>query len=69
MQWNSEYVSELVQRALAEDVGSGDANRTGDDSGFGEGPARTSLRGRTSFARDCPWRKCVFRALDPENAD
>jgi len=44
MQWNSEYVSELVQRALAEDVGSGDATVLATISGFGEGRAHIVAR-------------------------
>lgn len=65
MQWNSEYVSELVQRALAEDVGSGDATVLATIPASAKGRAHIVAR-QDMICAGLPLAECVFRALDPE---
>jgi nicotinate-nucleotide pyrophosphorylase (carboxylating) len=65
MQWNSEYVSELVQRALAEDVGSGDATVLATIPASAKGRAHIVAR-QDIICAGLPLAECVFRALDPE---
>ena len=65
MQWNSEYVSELVQRALAEDVGSGDATVLATIPASAKGRAHIVAR-QEIICAGLPLAECVFRALDPE---
>lgn len=65
MQWNSEYVSELVQRALAEDVGSGDATVLATIPASAKGRAHIITR-QDMICAGLPLAECVFRALDPE---
>ena len=65
MQWNSEYVSELVQRALAEDVGSGDATVLATIPASAKGRAHIVAR-QEIICAGLPLAECVFRALDAE---
>ncbi len=65
MQWNSEYVSELVQRALAEDVGSGDATVLATIPASAKGRAHIITR-QDMICAGLPLAECVFRALDRE---
>ena len=65
MQWNSEYVSDLVQRALAEDVGSGDATVLATIPASAKGRAHIVAR-QDMICAGLPLAECVFRALDPE---
>src|SRR5262249_60517697 len=63
--WNSEYVSELVQRALAEDVGSGDATALATIPASAKGQAHIVTR-QDLICAGLPLAEAVFRALDPE---
>jgi nicotinate-nucleotide pyrophosphorylase (carboxylating) len=65
MEWNSDYVSELVQRALAEDVGSGDATVLATIPSSAKGRAHIVAR-QNLLCAGLPLAECVFRALDPE---
>src|SRR6266446_4399422 len=65
MDWNSEYIADLVRRALEEDVGSGDATSTATI------PPQVSARAhilarQTLVCAGLPIAEKVFRALDPE---
>src|SRR5713226_9862370 len=65
MDWNSEYIGDLVRRALKEDVGSGDATSTATI------PPQASARGhilarQTLVCAGLPITEKVFRTLDPE---
>src|SRR5262249_4716721 len=64
MNWSSEYVSELVQRALAEDVGSGDASVLATIPVSAIGHAHVVAR-QDLICAGLPLAKAVFRALDP----
>jgi nicotinate-nucleotide pyrophosphorylase (carboxylating) len=64
MDWNSQYVSELVQRALAEDVGSGDATVLATIPASAIGHAHI-LTKQDAVIAGLPLAKAVFRALDP----
>jgi nicotinate-nucleotide pyrophosphorylase (carboxylating) len=64
MDWNSQYVSDLVQRALAEDVGSGDATVLATIPASAMGHAHILAKQDTVVA-GLPLAKAVFRALDP----
>lgn len=63
--WNSEAITSLVRRTLAEDIGTGDATT------LATVPEKAAARARL-LARDAlvcaglPLAECVFRALDPE---
>jgi nicotinate-nucleotide pyrophosphorylase (carboxylating) len=65
MDWNSEYIADLVRRALEEDIGVGDATSAA------VVPAAASARGHI-FARQTlvcaglPMAERIFGALDPE---
>ncbi len=65
MNWNTEYVSELVQRALAEDVGSGDATVLATIPASARGRAHIVAR-QDLLCAGLPLAEAVFRALDPE---
>lgn len=65
MNWNTEYVSELVQRALAEDVGSGDATVLATIPASAKGRAHILTR-IDMICAGLPLAEAVFRALDPE---
>ena len=65
MNWNTEYVSELVQRALAEDVGSGDATVLATIPASAKGRAHILAR-QDLICAGLPLAEAVFRALDPE---
>src|SRR5215831_11885014 len=64
MDWNSQYVSELVQRALAEDVGSGDATVLATIPASAIGHAHI-LTKQDAIVAGLPLAKAVFRELDP----
>ena len=64
MDWNSPYVSELVQRALAEDVGSGDATVLATIPASAIGHAHI-LAKQDVIVAGLPLAKAVLRALDP----
>ena len=64
MDWHSEEVSELVRRALAEDVGSGDATTLATVSPRAVANARILSR-QTLVCAGLPLAKSVFHALDP----
>jgi nicotinate-nucleotide pyrophosphorylase (carboxylating) len=64
MDWQSEEITALVQRAVAEDVGSGDAT-TAAIAPHGT-PAKASIIARqTLVCAGLPLAERVFRALDP----
>ena len=65
MNWDTEYVSELVQRALDEDVGSGDATVLATIPSSAKGKAHIVAR-RDLICAGLPMVKRVFLALDPE---
>src|SRR6266852_8426733 len=65
MNWHSEEIEELVRRALAEDIGDGDAT-TAATVRPGR-PARASILARqTLVCAGLPIAETVFRALQPE---
>lgn len=65
MNWDTEYVSELVQRALEEDVGSGDATVLATIPSSAKGKAHIVAR-QDLICAGLPMVERVFRALDPE---
>jgi nicotinate-nucleotide pyrophosphorylase (carboxylating) len=65
MDWNSEYIVDLVRRALAEDVESGDATTAATVSAQAEARAHILTR-QTLVCAGLPIAEKVFRALDPE---
>ena len=65
MDWNSEYVAEVVRRALEEDIGAGDATTTA------VVPAQASARAhvlarQTLVCAGLPIAERILHALDPE---
>jgi nicotinate-nucleotide pyrophosphorylase (carboxylating) len=65
MNWDSEYVQRLVQMALEEDIGAGDATVLATISARATGEARIIAREELVCA-GLPMAERVFRALDPE---
>jgi nicotinate-nucleotide pyrophosphorylase (carboxylating) len=65
MDWNSEYIVDLVRRALAEDVESGDATTAATVPAQAEARAHILTR-QTLVCAGLPIAERVFRALDPE---
>jgi nicotinate-nucleotide pyrophosphorylase (carboxylating) len=65
MDWNSEYIVDLVRRALAEDVESGDATTAATVPAQAEARAHIMTR-QTLVCAGLPIAEKVFRALDPE---
>jgi nicotinate-nucleotide pyrophosphorylase (carboxylating) len=65
MNWHSQEIDDLVRRALAEDVGSGDATST---AIVPQGtPAKATIMARqTLVCAGLPIAENVFRALDPK---
>src|SRR5216683_7159686 len=65
MDWNSEYIADLVRRALGEDIGTGDA--TTEAVVPSQASARAHILARqTLVCAGLPIAAKVFRALDPE---
>src|SRR6266478_4623730 len=64
MNWDSQYVSDLVQRALAEDVGSGGATGLATIPVSAIGHAHIVAK-QDLVCAGLPMAKAVFRALDP----
>jgi len=65
MDWNSEYIADLVRRALGEDIGTGDA--TTEAVVPPQASARAHILARqTLVCAGLPIAEKVFRALDPE---
>jgi nicotinate-nucleotide pyrophosphorylase (carboxylating) len=65
MNWDSEYVQRLVQTALEEDVGAGDATVLATISAKAIGKARILAR-EDLVCAGLPMAERVFRTLDPE---
>ena len=65
MNWDSEYVQRLVQTALEEDIGAGDATVLATIPARATGKARILARENLVCA-GLPMVERVFRALDPE---
>ena len=65
MNWDSEYVQRLVQTALEEDIGAGDATVLATIPARATGTARIIAREGLVCA-GLPMAEKVFRALDPE---
>ena len=65
MNWDSEYVQRLVQTALEEDIGAGDATVLATIPARATGMARIIVREGLVCA-GLPMAEKVFRALDPE---
>jgi nicotinate-nucleotide pyrophosphorylase (carboxylating) len=65
MNWDSEYVHRLVQTALEEDVGAGDATVLATIPAKAIGKARILAR-EDLICAGLPMAERVFRALDPE---
>src|SRR5260221_4725681 len=63
--WNSEYVQRLVQTALEEDIGAGDATVLATIPARATGKARIVAR-EDLVCAGLPMAERVFRALDPE---
>jgi nicotinate-nucleotide pyrophosphorylase (carboxylating) len=65
MNWNSEYIKDIVRRALDEDIGRGDATTLAS-----VGPQATArahiLARQTLVCAGLPIAEEIFRALDPE---
>jgi nicotinate-nucleotide pyrophosphorylase (carboxylating) len=65
MDWNSEYIADLVRRALEEDIGAGDATSAAVVPP--QASAQAHIRARqTLVCAGLPLAEKVFRALDPE---
>jgi nicotinate-nucleotide pyrophosphorylase (carboxylating) len=65
MDWNSEYIVDLVRRALEEDIGSGDATTAATVPP--QATARAHILARqTLVCAGLPIAEKIFRALDPE---
>jgi nicotinate-nucleotide pyrophosphorylase (carboxylating) len=62
--WNSEYVQRLVQTALEEDIGAGDATVLATIPARATGKARIIAR-EDLVCAGLPMAERVFRALDP----
>jgi nicotinate-nucleotide pyrophosphorylase (carboxylating) len=65
MNWDSEYVQKLVETALEEDIGAGDATVLATIPSRAHGKARVIAREELTCA-GLPIAERVFRALDPE---
>jgi len=65
LNWDSEYVQRLVQTALEEDIGAGDATVLATISARATGKARILAR-EDLVCAGLPMVERVFRALDPE---
>jgi len=65
MNWNSEYINDLVRRALDEDVGRGDATTQAAVAPRAAAGARILAR-QTLVCAGLPMAEKVFRSLDPE---
>jgi nicotinate-nucleotide pyrophosphorylase (carboxylating) len=65
MDWNSPYIDDLVRRALAEDVGTGDATTAAVVPPQARARARVYAR-QTLVCAGLPIAEKIFRALDPE---
>ena len=65
MNWDSEYVQRLVQMALEEDIGAGDATVLATISSRATGKARILAR-EDLVCAGLPMAERVFRALDPD---
>lgn len=65
MDWNSEYILELVKRSLEEDVGAGDATAEATVPPNAVGRARIVAR-EPLLCAGLPLAQKIFRALDPE---
>ena len=63
--WDSEYVQRLVQTALEEDIGAGDATVLATIPARATGKARIVAR-EDLVCAGLPMAERVFRALDPE---
>jgi nicotinate-nucleotide pyrophosphorylase (carboxylating) len=65
MDWNSEYVADLVRRALEEDIGAGDATSAAVVPAQASAQAHILAR-QTLVCAGLPLAERIFRALDPE---
>src|SRR6516225_5841835 len=65
MNWDSEYIQRLVQTALEEDVGAGDATALATIPAKATGQARILAREELVCA-GLPMAERVFRSLDPD---
>ena len=65
MNWDSEYVRRLIETALEEDVGAGDATVLATISAKATGKARILAR-EDLICAGLPMAERVFRALDPD---
>jgi nicotinate-nucleotide pyrophosphorylase (carboxylating) len=65
MDWNSEYIADLVRRALGEDIGAGDATTAAVVPPQASAQAHILAR-QTLVCAGLPIAERVFHALDPE---
>jgi nicotinate-nucleotide pyrophosphorylase (carboxylating) len=65
MDWNSEYIADLVRRALEEDIGAGDATSAAVVPAQASAQAHILAR-QTLVCAGLPIAERVFHALDPE---
>ena len=65
MNWNSEHIDDLVQRALEEDIGAGDATAAATIPLRAEARAHILTR-QTLVCAGLPIAEKIFRVLDPE---
>jgi nicotinate-nucleotide pyrophosphorylase (carboxylating) len=65
MDWNSHYITDLVRRALEEDIGTGDATTAAVVPPRASAQAKILAR-QTLVCAGLPIAERIFRALDPE---
>jgi len=65
MDWNSSYIAELIDRALAEDVGGGDVTVAATIPVNATGSARITAK-QDLICAGLPLAKMVFRRIDPQ---
>ena len=68
MDWNSEYIADLVRRALQEDIGGGDATSAAVVPAQALATAHILAR-QTLVCAGLPLAERVFRALDPATGE
>ena len=64
MNWDSSYISDLIERALAEDIGPGDVTVEATIPGYAAGRARIVAK-QELICAGLLWAERIFRRLDP----
>jgi nicotinate-nucleotide pyrophosphorylase (carboxylating) len=65
MNWDSSYISDLIERALAEDIGPGDVTVEATIPGYAAGRARIVAK-QELICAGLLWAERIFRRLDPK---